>query len=246
MTTPFYLRGPYRYVRNPGALLVVVLGVAVGVWLLSPLLVVAIVAAAGAWHYTGWRSLEAMWERQFGDAYRLYRRRVRCWRPRLRGYDPAREAEEPPLAAERTAPPGRYLVFYDGHCKFCQAGSERLIRLAQTGTVERLDFQAPAALDPFPGLTHAACMRQMFLVTPDGRVYGGFEAAVRALATRPVVGWLAFFYYVPGIRLVCDLLYALVAAHRYRILGRAVAAGECAGGTCSVHSPKHAMREDGA
>ncbi|HZT79887.1 MAG TPA: DCC1-like thiol-disulfide oxidoreductase family protein, partial [Gemmataceae bacterium] len=97
-----------------------------------------------------------------------------------------------------TTPPGRHVLFYDGHCKFCIAGSERLARLARRGAVERVDFQRPGALDPFPGLTHEMCMRQMYLVTPDGRVFGGFEAAVRAVATRRVIGWLAYLYYLPG------------------------------------------------
>ena len=140
-----------------------------------------------------------------------------------------------------TTPPGRYFVFYDGQCQFCQAASKRLLRLARPGAVERVDFQVPGALDPFPGLTHEACMKQMYLVTPDGRLYGGFEAAVRAVATRPIVGWLAFLYYLPGLRQVLDMLYAWIAARRYRILGRAVAAGECSGGRCALHFPKREM-----
>jgi predicted DCC family thiol-disulfide oxidoreductase YuxK len=235
MATPFFTRGPFRHVRNPAALLLMLLGTGVGLWQLSPLIVVGVLAVAFAWHYTGRLWLEAMRVKSLGDEYRLYRRRVRCWRPRLRGYDSAREAEEPPLAAERTTPPGRYLVFYDGHCKFCQEASDRLIRLARPNVVERIDFQAPGALDPFPGLTHRACMRQMYLATPDGRLYGGVEAIVHTLATRPIIGWLAYLYYVPGLRLTCDLLYSLLAAHRYSILGRAIAAGECAGGTCALH-----------
>jgi predicted DCC family thiol-disulfide oxidoreductase YuxK len=137
-----------------------------------------------------------------------------------------------------TTPPGRHVVFYDGHCKFCDAASRRLLRLARRGAVERVDFQAPGALDAYPGLTHEACMRQMYLVTPDGRIYGGFEAAVRALATRPVLGLVAYLYYIPGLRQLLDLLYRLIAAHRYRLLGRAVAAGECEGGTCALHLPR--------
>ena len=79
-------------------------------------------------------------------------------------------------------------------------------------------------------------MRQMYLVTPTGKVYGGFEAAVRALATRPVFGWLAFAYYLPGLRLLLDCLYAAIARHRYRIMGKAVAAGNCTDGTCALHA----------
>jgi predicted DCC family thiol-disulfide oxidoreductase YuxK len=132
-------------------------------------------------------------------------------------------------------PPGRYVVLYDGQCKFCDAGSRRLVRMARPGAVERVDFQQPGALDPFPGLTHDACMKQMYLVAPDGRLYAGFEAAVRAVATRRGVGWIAYLYYIPGIRQLFDLLYRRIAARRYRLFGKQLAAGECHQGACAVH-----------
>ncbi len=143
---------------------------------------------------------------------------------------------------ERTTPPGRHVVLYDGHCKFCTAAAKRLAGRARQGTLALVSFQEPGALDPFPGLTHDACMRQMYLVTPDGRVYGGFEAAVQALTTRPVLGWLARAYYLPGLRQLCDWIYRRIAANRYRILGKAVAAGECEGGTCALHFGGHKPR----
>jgi predicted DCC family thiol-disulfide oxidoreductase YuxK len=130
------------------------------------------------------------------------------------------------------------VVLYDGHCKFCTAQSRNLLKLARPGAVELLDFQAPGVLDRFPGITHEACMRAMQLVTPGGRVYSGFEAAVRAVATRPVLGRLAYLYYLPGLRQACDLLYRVVARYRYRLLGRAVAEGACEGGSCALHAPQ--------
>jgi protein-S-isoprenylcysteine O-methyltransferase Ste14/predicted DCC family thiol-disulfide oxidoreductase YuxK len=228
------IAGPYRYVRNPIAMASLAQAAGVGLWLGSPLVLLYTLALALAEHFLFGPAEEADLEERFGDDYRRYRRRVRCWRPRLRGYDPAREAEEPPVAAERTNPPGRYVVLYDGHCKFCTAGVKRLLALARPGALEAVSFQDPGALDPFPGVTREACMREMYLVTPDGRVYGGFEAAVQAIRTRPVLGLLARLYYLPGVRLLCDLFYTLVAANRYRLLGKAAAA-ECEDGTCALH-----------
>jgi len=229
--------GPYRFVRNPLAWAALLQGHGVA-WVFAAALPAVVSAVAVPLLDVVLRPrLEATAARQFGALFVLYRRRVRPWRPRLSAYDPAREAGEPPLAAERTTPPGRYVVLYDGHCRFCAAGSGRLLRLARAGAVERVDFQQPGALDRFPGVTYDACMAQMYLVAPDGRVYGGFEAAVRAVATRPL-GKLALLYYVPGVRLLCDLFYRLLAAYRYRLLGKAVAAGGCEGGTCSLHFRK--------
>jgi predicted DCC family thiol-disulfide oxidoreductase YuxK len=78
-------------------------------------------------------------------------------------------------------------------------------------------------------------MRRMHLVTPEGKVYAGFEAAVRAAATRPLLRLLAWVYYVPPVGFLLERWYALVAANRYRILGRA--AEGCADGACSLHMP---------
>jgi predicted DCC family thiol-disulfide oxidoreductase YuxK len=131
-----------------------------------------------------------------------------------------------------TTPPPKYAVLYDGHCKFCTAQSKRLSALARPGSLEMLNFQEPGVLDRFPGLTHEACMQAMHLVTPTGRVYRGFEAAVQAVATRPVLGLLAYTYYLPGLRQLCDWFYDRLAASRYRLLGKTA---DCDNGTCSLH-----------
>jgi predicted DCC family thiol-disulfide oxidoreductase YuxK len=129
------------------------------------------------------------------------------------------------------------VVLYDGHCRFCTRGAQKLVALARPGAIEALSFQDPGVLDRFPGLTHDVCMQAMILVAPDGRRYRGFEAAVRAVATRPMLRLFAFAYYLPGIRQVCNRLYAWIAANRYRILGKT---DECEDGTCSLHFPQGA------
>jgi predicted DCC family thiol-disulfide oxidoreductase YuxK len=125
----------------------------------------------------------------------------------------------------------KYAVLYDGHCVFCRRQLERLKRLARPGALEAVDFQEPEALARFPMLSHAACMEAMHVVTPDGLVYRGFEAAVQAVVTRPILGKAAYLYYLPGLRQLLDHLYAWLAAHRYRLAGR------CPDGACALHLP---------
>jgi len=139
-------------------------------------------------------------------------------------------------AVLRTTPPGRYVMLYDGLCRFCTAGARRLEAWMRLGSVECVDFQRPGALDRFPGLTHERCMERLHLVTPDGRVFGGVEAIARAVLTRPVLGKAALLYFVPGLRQLLDGLYRIIAANRYRLMGKAVASGYCEGGTCALHS----------
>src|SRR5262245_9674785 len=110
-------------------------------------------------------------------------------------------------AVLQTTPTGRYVLVYDGHCPFCTEGSHRLEKWMRSGSAERVDFQQPGALDRFPGLTHERCMVQLHLIVPDGRVFAGVEAIVRALATRRVLGKLANLYFVPGLRQLLDGLY---------------------------------------
>jgi predicted DCC family thiol-disulfide oxidoreductase YuxK len=134
---------------------------------------------------------------------------------------------------EKTTAPGKYVVLYDGHCRFCSSQVQNLVALARSGVLEAVSFQDPGVLDRFPGLTHEACMQAMHLVEPDGRVYRGFEAAVRAVLTRPILGLFAYLYYVPGLRQILDGLYRFIAARRYRIMGTTK---ECTDGTCSLHA----------
>lgn len=141
------------------------------------------------------------------------------------------------LMIAKTTPPGRRILLYDGHCRFCQAGAKKLLRLAKPGTVDLVSFQDPGVLDRFPGLTYEDCMKQMILITPEGRVIGGVEAGVEALATRPWIGWLARAYYIPGLHRCLDRAYAWIAAHRYKLMGKTIAEGGCEGGTCALHFP---------
>jgi predicted DCC family thiol-disulfide oxidoreductase YuxK len=120
---------------------------------------------------------------------------------------------------------------FDGHCRLCVEGGRLMSRLARAGSVELVDFQVPGVLDRFPGLTHAECMRAAQLVTVGGHVASGLEAIVLALATRPLFRWMAWIYFVPGLRQIADAVYGWVARNRYRFLGRV----ECPGGACALH-----------
>jgi protein-S-isoprenylcysteine O-methyltransferase Ste14 len=86
-TRRLVVRGPYRYVRNPMAMGSFAQGIAVGLYLGSPL--VTAYALAGT---VGWDLFVRPWEeydleQRFGEPYARYREAVRCWVPRLRGYD---------------------------------------------------------------------------------------------------------------------------------------------------------------
>jgi predicted DCC family thiol-disulfide oxidoreductase YuxK len=141
------------------------------------------------------------------------------------------ESAAHPAPDQAGAVRARAVLLYDGHCRLCQAASLRLARLARAGTVERADFQDPAVLARFPEVDHERCMRELLLVTPDGRVLGGLEAVVATLGTRGRLWRWARIYYWPGLRRLADAVYAWIARHRYR-LGRAPA---CEDAACALH-----------
>lgn len=75
--------GPYRYLRNPMAVAGLTQGFAVGLILGSPTVILYAVAGGPVWHVFVRPWEEADLEARFGEPYRRYRARVRCWWPRL-------------------------------------------------------------------------------------------------------------------------------------------------------------------
>lgn len=134
----------------------------------------------------------------------------------------------------RTAPPadGVAVLLYDGRCSLCRAQAKNLERLGG-GRARAEPLQRAAARF---GLSEAEALREVKLVTADGRVRGGAEAVVRLVALgRPRLGKLLSPYYLPGVRPLADALYAWVARNRYRLFGRR---GEdaCEDGSCALHT----------
>jgi predicted DCC family thiol-disulfide oxidoreductase YuxK len=140
------------------------------------------------------------------------------------------------VAGTWTVAPGgtRWIALYDGHCRFCTKQARQLEKLVGAKRVELVSFQDEGVLGRFPGVTHEACMQRMHVVRPDGRVFAAAEAVARAITLLPVVGWVGFLYYVPGLRQLAELGYRIVAKNRYRIAGRS-GADECDGESCSLH-----------
>lgn len=79
--------GPYAYVRNPMAVSGIGQGMAVALFLGSPLVAVYALIGSAIWQFV-FRPLEEddLAER-FSDSYSNYRGAVKCWVPRLRRYD---------------------------------------------------------------------------------------------------------------------------------------------------------------
>jgi protein-S-isoprenylcysteine O-methyltransferase Ste14 len=82
MPNRLVVAGPYRSVRNPMALAGITQGVAVGLLLSSWMVVVYALAGSIVWNCVVRPLEEADLEHRFGDDFRRYAARVRCWVPR--------------------------------------------------------------------------------------------------------------------------------------------------------------------
>lgn len=101
-TTQFIVLGPYRYIRNPMAVAGTVQGVAVGLILGSLLVIAYSVAGMILWHVFARPWEEEDLAERFGEPYEEYRRRVRCWIPRLKPYPAVHgQSENPSLPSQQ-------------------------------------------------------------------------------------------------------------------------------------------------
>jgi protein-S-isoprenylcysteine O-methyltransferase Ste14 len=83
MANRLVIAGPYRFIRNPMAVAGFLQGAAVGLVLSSWLVVAYALLGAVLWNYAIRPHEEADLETRFGEDFRRYRERVRCWVPRL-------------------------------------------------------------------------------------------------------------------------------------------------------------------
>lgn len=136
------------------------------------------------------------------------------------------------------------VVIYDGNCAFCQDQVHRL----HGWSGKRLAFVSlhdPIVAQRFPDLTHDQLMKQMYVVTPDGRAYGGADA-IRFLSRHlPKLWWLFPLVHIPFSRPIVQWGYDWIARRRYRIRGRvdSPSEGDCATGSCEVHFGKTAGKK---
>jgi len=126
------------------------------------------------------------------------------------------------------------VVIYDGHCKFCTAGVQKLARWDRG--VRRLSFLSlhdPEVATRFPQLTYDQMMQEMYLIDRSGRIHRGAEA-FRYLTTRlPRLYALAPLLHIPLSLPFWKWAYRRVAKIRYRLMGKSTP--HCDGDVCKLH-----------
>jgi len=92
-TKRLVIKGPYRYVRNPMILgvMTVLLGEALGLWSKNILIWTGAFILINTVYFLFYE--EPNLEKRFGEEYRIYKKHVPRWLPRLTGYQPEKQNE---------------------------------------------------------------------------------------------------------------------------------------------------------
>lgn len=123
----------------------------------------------------------------------------------------------------------RPILIWDGDCGFCRFWIRRWASI--TGdAVTYAPNQAVRA--SFPDIPPERFQESVVLVEPEGELFFGAEAALRALGKGRGFSWLPWLYAkIPGFAFVAETLYGFVARHRMlfsrvtRLLWGSAAAG---------------------
>lgn len=104
------------------------------------------------------------------------------------------------------------LFVFDGDCGLCRRRVARW-RVALGDRVAFAPYQEVG--ERFADIPAAEFVKQAYLLDVDGRVYRGAGAVFKALSFLPRRRWLLWSYErLPGVHLVCDAVYRVVAANR--------------------------------
>jgi predicted DCC family thiol-disulfide oxidoreductase YuxK len=116
----------------------------------------------------------------------------------------------------RTMGGGPWAVLYDGSCTLCRRTVGVLQALDVFRRLQLHDVHADwdAVARRYPHLTQAACLQEMHVVSPVGRITTGFDG-YRALARVIPAAWPVWpLLDVPGVPSLGRRVYAHVAARR--------------------------------
>jgi len=104
-------------------------------------------------------------------------------------------------------------MLFDGDCGFCQRWIKKWQKI--TGDIV---IYAPyqERLKNFPQVTRNQCRQAVQLILFGGQVHSGAHAVFIVLALAKKYSWLLWLYdHVPFLGRICEIIYQLVAEHRF-------------------------------
>lgn len=129
---------------------------------------------------------------------------------------PGQDLEAAFSAIRRRVGRGRWRMYYDGTCPFCNATMSLLRAIDLLGFIQPIDFRSVKAL-PAP-LSMARLENELGLITGPNHGYYGFAAFRRVARGIPALFWATPLLYLPGADWIGTRGYRFIAKHRYQIV----------------------------
>jgi glyoxylase-like metal-dependent hydrolase (beta-lactamase superfamily II)/predicted DCC family thiol-disulfide oxidoreductase YuxK len=121
-------------------------------------------------------------------------------------------------------------VIYDEQCEICQAGVSWLKALDSRRQTAHQPIDPEILAGIHPDLQVDACLAELHVVTPEGRIISGWDAVARLARLFAPTRAIGVAGSLPGLRHLFRALYRFVARNRY-------AFSKCRGGACRVERP---------
>jgi predicted DCC family thiol-disulfide oxidoreductase YuxK len=134
------------------------------------------------------------------------------------------------LAAGRDDGKPYGILLYDGACPRCRKWMTPIMAADPASVVTPVDFNVVDVTTIHPRLTREGCLAAMHLVTREGRVTAGFDAATQLGRWLPLFWPLGLIASLPGVALVGRRAYNALAASRPRET-------PCSDETCALPTP---------
>ena len=110
-----------------------------------------------------------------------------------------------------------YHVIYDDTCPLCLGGIEQIKKLDRLGLVRFVPLSDVSEKSGPRIPSREKLKEQMHLITPEGKVYRGAEAAGMLATLFPSSKLLGELILLPGVRFVARHIYRLIARHRLTV-----------------------------
>lgn len=134
----------------------------------------------------------------------------------------------PALMARRGAKE-KYIVCFDTFCPVCRRSKFALEQFDVGRRLTYLDIHDRAAMtQALPDVSYSRALREMLVISPKGKVTGGFDAFRTLFRVLPAFWLLLPWVYLPGAKWIGRRVYKAVARNRYRLVN-------CEQGVCNLH-----------
>ncbi len=137
-------------------------------------------------------------------------------------------ASIPALMARRGAKE-KYTVCFDTFCPVCRR-SKFALELFDVGRrLAYMDIHDRQAMEAaLPDVSYTRALREMLVISPGGKVTGGFDAFRTVMRVLPAFWPLLPLVYLPGAAWIGRRIYKAVARNRYKLV-------KCEQGVCNLH-----------